>query len=133
MLVEQLQKHIYTVEQSVQAIVSQDFEQIRATDRQQIQQLRANLDEPHQSSKINQGLITQCYELIRQLQAKLDLIEGTSVDISSFQTQAMEINEKLEMAQKHIFVKVNAIQKCYWEVDLALKDIYIKEREACLA
>jgi hypothetical protein len=68
--------------------------------------------------------------LIEKLQAILDLTEGTSIDISAFQTQALEINEKMEMAQQDLFMKVDAIQKCYQAVDLALKDIYIKEREA---
>jgi hypothetical protein len=34
------------------------------------------------------------------------------------------------MAQQDLFMKVDAIQKCYQAVDLALKDVYIKEREA---
>jgi hypothetical protein len=36
----------------------------------------------------------------------------------------------MEMAEQDLFMKVDAIQKCYQAVDLALKDIYIKEREA---
>jgi hypothetical protein len=31
------------------------------------------------------------------------------------------------------FLKVDAIQKFYQVVDLSLRDIYVKEREACLA
>jgi hypothetical protein len=34
------------------------------------------------------------------------------------------------MAQQDLFMKVDAIQKCYQAVDLTLKDIYIKEGEA---
>jgi hypothetical protein len=67
------------------------------------------------------------------LQDILDLVEGTSIDISSFQTQALEINKKLEMAQQDLFMKVDAIQKCYQAVYLSLKGIYEKEREARLA
>jgi hypothetical protein len=96
----------------------------------QIQQLQANLEELHRNSQANKGLVTQQDELIKKLQARLDLTEGTSVEISSFQTQALEVNEKLEMAQQDLFMKVDAIQKCYQAVDLALKDIYIKEGEA---
>jgi hypothetical protein len=118
------------MEQTVKNKMSQDFEQIRAYDRHQIQQLQANLDELHRNSQANKGLVTQRDELIKQLQARLDLTEGTSVEISSFQTQALEVNEKLEMAQQDLFMKVDAIQKCYQAVDLALKDIYIKEGEA---
>jgi hypothetical protein len=130
LLVGQLQDQILAMEQTVRNKMSQDFEQIRAHDRQQIQQLQANLEELHRNSQANQGLVTQRDELIGKLQARLDLTEGTSVDISAFQTQALEINEKLEMAQQDLFMKVDAIQKCYQAVDLALKDIYIKEREA---
>jgi peptidoglycan hydrolase CwlO-like protein len=75
--------------------MNRDFEHIRAYDRHQIQQLQANLEELHQNSQDNKGLITQQEELIKKLQARLDLIEGTSVEISSFQTQAFEVNEKL--------------------------------------
>jgi hypothetical protein len=130
LLVEHLQNQIYAMEQTIRNKMSQDFEQIRAHDRQQIQQLQANLEELHQSSQTNQGLVTQRDELIEQLQARLDLTEGTSIDISAFQTQALEINEKLEIAQQDLFLKVDAIQKCYQAVDLSLKDIYVKEREA---
>jgi len=60
----------------------------------------------------------------------LNLSEGTSIDISAFQVQAWEINEKLEIVQQDLFLNVDVIQKCYQAVDLSLKDIYIKEREA---
>ena len=110
--------------------MSQDFKQIRAHDRQQIQQLQTNLDELHQSSQINQGLVIQRDELIRQLQARLEMIEGTSIEISAFQTQALEINERLEIAQQDLFLKVDSIQRWYQEIELSLKDIYVKEREA---
>jgi hypothetical protein len=48
------------------------------------------------------------------------------VDISAFQTQALEINEKMEEAQQDLFMKVDAIQNYYQAVDISLKDIYIK-------
>jgi hypothetical protein len=110
--------------------MSQDFEKIRTNDQQQIQQLWANLDENHQISQINQCLITQHDEFIRQMQARLKLTEGTSIEILAFQIQALEINEKLEATQQDLFLKIDVIQKCYWVVDISLKDIYIKEREA---
>jgi len=53
--------------------MNQDFEQIRAYDRHQIQQLWANLEELHQNSQANKGLVTQRDKLIRELQARLDL------------------------------------------------------------
>jgi ABC-type phosphate transport system auxiliary subunit len=99
LLVENLQSQIHAMEKTIRNRMSQDFEQIRAHDRLQIQKLQANLELLHQSSQTNQGLVTQHDELIEQLQARLDLTEGTSIDISAFQTQALEINEKMEVAQ----------------------------------
>jgi hypothetical protein len=130
LLVEHLQNQIYTTEQTIRNIMNQDFEQIRASDRQQIQQLQDNLEQLHQSSQTNQGLVTQRDELIEQLQARLALTEGTTIDISAFKTQALEINEKLEVSQQDLYLKVDAIHKCYQAVDLSLKDIYVKEKEA---
>jgi hypothetical protein len=75
-------------------------------------------------------LVIQHDELIKKLQAKLNLAEGTSIDILAFQDQAREINEKLEIVQQDLFLKVDAIQECYQVVDLSLKGIYVKEREA---
>ena len=101
------------MEQDVKNKMSQDFEQVRAYDRHQIQQLQANLEELHQNSQDNKGLITQQEELINQLQTRLDLTEGTSVEISAFRTQALEVNDKIEIAQQDLFMKVDAIQKYY--------------------
>lgn len=76
-------------------------------------------------------MVTQQEELIKQLQAKIDLTEGTVVEMAAFQTQALEVHEKLESAQQDLFTKLEAIQNCYRVVDLSLNNIYIKEREAC--
>jgi len=54
-------------------------------------------------------LVTQYDELIGKFQANLDSNEDTLVDISAFQTQEMEINEKREMAQQDLFMKVDSI------------------------
>lgn len=47
LLVEHLQSQIHAMEHTIRNRMSQDFEQIRAHDRQQIQQLQANLEELH--------------------------------------------------------------------------------------
>jgi len=36
----------------------------------------------------------------------------------------------MEVSQQELYQKVDAIQKCYQVVDLSLKDIYVKEKEA---
>jgi hypothetical protein len=51
LLVKQLQNQINTVEQSVRNEMNKGFEQIRACDRQEIQQLKISLDEMHKNSQ----------------------------------------------------------------------------------
>ena len=89
-----MQDQMLAMEQTVKNKMSQDFEQIKAYDRHQIQRLQANLEELHRNSQANKGLVTQRDELIKKLQARLDLTEGTTVEILSFQTQTLEENEK---------------------------------------
>jgi hypothetical protein len=84
MLVGKLQDKIMTMEHDVKNNMNRYFEQIRVYDRHQIQQLQANLEELHQNSQDNKGLITQQEELIKKLQARLDLTEGTSIEVSYF-------------------------------------------------
>jgi predicted nucleic acid-binding protein len=81
-------------------------------------------------SHANRELSTQQEELIKQLQAKIDLAEGIAVDMAAFQAQALEVHENLELAQQDLFRKVEAIQNCYRVADLSLNNIYIKKRES---
>jgi hypothetical protein len=78
-------------------------------------------------------LAIQQGELIKQLQAKIDLAEVTAVEMEAFQAQALEVHEKLELAQQDLFTKVEVVQSCYRVADLSLNNIYIKEREATAA
>ena len=90
--------------------MNKDLEKIRARDRKEIQQLKTSLDE---NSQVNRELVVQQEELIKQLQAKIDLAEVTKVEMESFQTQALEVHDKMESAQQNLFTKVEAVQSCY--------------------
>jgi hypothetical protein len=58
----------------------------------------------------------------------MTLIENTMIDILTFKGKASEVNGKLEFSQQELYLKVDAIQKCYQVVYLSLKDIYVKEK-----
>jgi len=68
--------------------------------------------------------------LIKQLQAKIDLVEVTTMDMESFEAQALEVHDKLESAQQNLFTKLEVVQSLYRVADLFLNNIYITEREA---
>jgi hypothetical protein len=133
LLVSQLQNQVKTVEQSVRSEMNKGFEQIRACDRQEIQQLKISLDEMHKNSQANRELAIQREELVKQLQAKINSIENTTVNVVVFQAQALEVQEKLESTQQNLFIRLEAIQNYYRLADHSLNNICIKEREATAA
>ena len=85
LLVKQLQNQIKTAEQSVRNEMNKGFDQIRACDRQEIQQLKINLDEMHKNSQASRELAIKQEELVKQRQAKVNLTENTTMDMVIFQ------------------------------------------------
>jgi hypothetical protein len=69
-------------------------------------------------------------ELVKQMQAKLKLTENETMDISPFQAQALGVQEKLELVQQNLFIRLESIQNYYRSPDHSLNNIFIKEREA---
>jgi hypothetical protein len=55
------------------------------------------------------------------------------VDMEVFQSQALEVHEKLESTQQSLFFKVEVVQNHFWVVDQSLNRIFLKEREAIAA
>jgi hypothetical protein len=68
--------------------------------------------------------------LIGQLQAKLNLAESQVIDIRIFQSQAIEIQKRLSVAQQDLLAKVETIQNLCQIIDQVLEDIFLREREA---
>jgi hypothetical protein len=72
LLISKLQTQIATVETNAKNEANKDFEQARATDQQEIEQLKSDLEQMHQSAQISQTQVNQQEELIKQLQSKLN-------------------------------------------------------------
>jgi hypothetical protein len=130
LLVIQLKNQFNTVEQNVISEMNMIFEQIRACDRQEIQQLKFSLNEMHMNVQESREWASQQGELVKLLQEKINLTENMTVDMVFFQTQALEVRKTLESAQQSLFTKVEVVQNHFWVVDQSLNNIFLKEREA---
>jgi chromosome segregation ATPase len=131
--ISQLQDQMKTVEKNVWSEVNKSFEQIRASDKQEIQQLKSSLEEMHRNIQASQGRATQQDELVRQLQAKVSSTENMIVDITMFQAQALEVQKELEVAQQSLLTRVETVQDHFRVIDQALNNICLREREAIAA
>jgi uncharacterized protein YoxC len=83
----------------------------------------------HQLAQISQTQVSQQEEQIKLLQSKLISVENQVIDITIFQSQAMEIRKKVEVAQQDLLAKVETIQNHFHTIEQALKDISLRERE----
>jgi hypothetical protein len=60
----------------------------------------------------------------------LNSAESQVIDIRIFQSQAIEIQKRVSIAQQYLLAKVEAIQNHFQTIDQALEDISLREREA---
>jgi hypothetical protein len=63
----------------------------------------------------------------------LNSTESQVIDIGIFQSQAIEIQKRVTVAQQDLLAKVEAIQNHFQTIDQALEDISLREREAGVA
>jgi hypothetical protein len=87
----------------------------------------------HKNAHASREWASQQGELVKRLQAKINLTENTAVYMEVFQAQALEVYEKIESTQQILFAKVEAIQNHFRVVDQSLNKIFLKEREAITA
>jgi hypothetical protein len=70
---------------------------------------------------------------VEKLQAKVKSTENMVIDITVFQTQAMEISNNLKSVQRSLLRKVEIIQNHFRMVNESLDNICSREREATAA
>jgi hypothetical protein len=70
---------------------------------------------------------------VRKIQAELKSIEGKVVNIKSFQAQALEVYEKLQVEQQNMLSKIETVQNYFLEISHSVDNISFKEKEAIVA
>jgi hypothetical protein len=79
---------------------------------------------------MSQTQISQQGELIDQLRAKLEFVEGQVINIEIFKSQAIEIRKRLSAVQQGFLAKVETIQSSFQLIDQVLENLSLKERDA---
>ena len=109
--------------------MSKSLEQIRAVERIEIQSLKSSLDEMNQRIQVCQVQVTQQKELVKQLQAKLNLTESQVVYLKAFQTLSLEAHTKIEAKQQKLISKIEIIHNYFQRVSESLDNIILLEKE----
>jgi hypothetical protein len=132
-MIAQLQDQIRHTENNIREEVNQRVENARTADKQEMQLLKSSLDEANKQMQMSQVQVIRQEELVRKLQAELKSIEGQVVNIKSFQAQALEVHEKLQVEQQNMLSKIETIQNYFLEISHSLDNIAFKEKEATTA
>jgi hypothetical protein len=132
-MISLLQNQIRITETNVRDEVNKGLEHARDGDKNEIQLLKTSLDEMHKNVQASEIWASQQDELVKQLQAKLDLTENMVINIIVFQAQALDVCKKLEATQQNLFNKVEIIQNHFQVVSQSLDNIILRERESTAA
>ena len=97
-LINKLEAKLATVEENARDQVNRGLEKARAADQKEIERLRSDLKQIHQSAQTNQAQGSQQEELIRQLQVKLNSVESQVIDIRISKSQAIEFQKRVSIA-----------------------------------
>jgi hypothetical protein len=129
-MIVQLQNQLKNTKKNIREEINKGLEQARVVDKQEIQLLKSSLDEINKKAEMSQMQVIQQEELVRKLQAKLDLTEGQVIDLKVFQIHSLEVHTKIEAEQQKLISKVEIIQNYFQEVSKSLDNIILKEKEA---
>jgi hypothetical protein len=79
---------------------------------------------------MGQMQVIQQEELVRQLQDKLNSMEGQVIVLKVFQVQSLEVHTKIEAEKQRLISKVEIIQNYFQAVSESFDNIVFKEKEA---
>jgi hypothetical protein len=132
-MIAQLQRQLKDTEKNISEEINKGLEHARTVDKQEIQMLKASLNEMYMKMQASRGQATQQEELTKQLQERLDSIQNQVIDMKVFQAQALEVHTKIEAGQHKLISKVEIIQNYFQQVSQSFDSILLKEKEAKVA
>jgi hypothetical protein len=98
-MIAQLQNQLKETERNISREIKKGLERARFNDIQEIQKLKASLDEENLKIQVPQAQVLQQEEMNKQLQNKINSIQNQVVELEIFQAQVLEIHTKIEKEQ----------------------------------
>jgi hypothetical protein len=105
------------------------IKQARMADKKEIELLKAKLKQVELVAQTSQIQVEYQRDLIGHLQVRLEFTESQVINIRIFQSQAMEIRNRVSAAQRSLLAKVEMIRDNFLLVDQVLKKLSVRERE----
>jgi hypothetical protein len=110
-----------------------ELEQARVADKNEIEMLKAKLEQAQLVVRDGQAQVSQQRNLIEQLQDRVEITESIEIDIGIFKSQASEIRNKIFLAQQNLLTRIGEIRENCLLVNQVSKNLIVREREAEVA
>jgi hypothetical protein len=128
-LIKTLEAKLATTEEVAKDQASARIEQVRMADKKEIELLKAKLEQAELVAQTSQIQVGQKKDLIEKLHVRLEFAESQVINIEIFQSQAMEIQNRVSAAQRSLLAKVETIRDNCLLIDQVLENLSVRERE----
>jgi hypothetical protein len=112
---------------------SMSIEQARLADKNEIEMLKTKLKQAQLVVRDGRMQASQQRDLIKQLQARVDIIENRMIDIGMFKSQVIEIQRRVSVVQQNLLAKVEVITDNCLLVNQVSKNLSARERDVRVA
>jgi hypothetical protein len=129
-LIRTLEARLATAAENAKGQASVEIEQARLADKNEIEVLRAKLEQAQLVVRDGRTKASQQRSLIEQLQARVEIAERKMIDIGIFKSQAIEIRSRISSAQQNLLAKVGAIRENCLLVHQVSENLSARERDA---
>jgi hypothetical protein len=108
-MIAQLQGQLKETKRNIIWEIKKGLEQARLNDIQEIQKMKASLEEANHKIQVTQKKVIKQEEINKELQGKINSISNQVVELEILQAQVLEIHMKIEREQHGVFFNLEFV------------------------
>jgi hypothetical protein len=129
-LIKTLEARVTLAEENARSQLSGEIELARLSDKQEIQTLKAKLEQTDSTIRDGRVQAEQLRDTITRLQAQLEATESRAIDIDIVKVRATDIRSRVSYAQQSLLNKVEEIRENHLLIHRISENLVNKEKSA---
>jgi hypothetical protein len=129
-LIKTLEARVTLAEENARSQLSGEIELARLSDKQEIQTLKAKLEQTNSTIRDGRVQAEQLRDTITRLQAQLEATESRAIDIDIVKVRATDIRSRVSYAQQSLLNKVEEIRENHLLIHQISENLVNKEKSA---
>jgi hypothetical protein len=129
-LIRTLEARLATATENAKGQASMEMEQARVADKNEIEVLKAKLEQAHLVIRDGRIQAGQQRTMITELQAQLEVAESRVIDVEGFKSRAIDIRSRISSVQQSLLDKVGVIREDCLLMHRISENLTVRERNA---